>query len=157
GLATLMAAFGLGAMAGSLWLANRNKLEGTVALTLAGVALSAMLNILIASVDIYWLAVAAMFAGGAPAALGFDGRQVLVQNAAAGPMRGRVMSLYSYNFQFIPAAGAMIMGTASQYFGLPAPVIAGGIICLAIWLWVYQRRVEIKAEMETLNEERAGA
>jgi MFS family permease len=156
GLATLMAAFGLGAMAGSLYLANRNKLEGTVALTLTGVLLSALLNILIAATDIYWLAVASMFAVGATAAFGFNGCQILVQNAAAGPMRGRVMSLYSYNFQGIPALGAMVMGTASSYFGLQAPVIVGGVLSLVIWFWVFQRRREIKMDMEVLNEAPGG-
>jgi len=152
GLATLMAGFGAGAMAGSLYLANRNRLEGTVALTLVGVLLSGLLNILIAAVPIYPIAIAAMFAVGATAAFGFNGCQIMVQNAAAGPMRGRVMSLYSYNFQFIPALGAMLMGTASQYFGLQAPVIAGGILSIVIWLWVFQHRRALKAEMEVLNE-----
>jgi MFS family permease len=148
GLATLMSAFGIGAMIGSVWLANRNRLQGTLALSLAGIATSAVLVIVFAAFGIYYLSVAAMFGVGIAAAFGFNGAQTLVQNAAAGPMRSRVMGLYAYNFQGVPAAGAMIMGFASQYLGLQVPAIGAGALALAATLWVWRQRASIAADME---------
>ena len=152
GLATLMSAFGIGAMIGSVWLANRNQLIGTVALSLLGIAASATLMVVFAAFAIYPLAVAAMFGMGITAAFGFNGAQILVQNAAAGPMRSRVMGLYAYNFQGVPAAGAMIMGFLSHSFGLQVPAIGAGIIALAATLLAWTQRREIAATMESGGE-----
>ncbi len=154
GLATLMSSFGIGAMVGSVWLANRNRLGGTVMIALAGIAASAIFTIVFAAVVLYPLAIAAMFGLGISAAMGFNGAQILVQNAAAGPMRSRVMGLYAYNFQGVPALGAMIMGAASHYWGLQTPAVAAGIICLIATLWVWRGRAQIQADMENPGGER---
>ena len=82
--------------------------------------------------------------------MGFNGAQTLVQNAAAGPMRARVMGLYAYNFQGVPALGAMIMGGASHLFGLQWPVIVGGALCLAATLWVWTKIGTVREEMESV-------
>ena len=154
GLATLMSAFGIGAMVGSVWLANRNRLGGTVMIALMGIAASAIFTIIFAAVVLYPLAIAAMFGLGIAAAMGFNGAQILVQNAAAGPMRSRVMGLYAYNFQGVPALGAMIIGAASHYFGLQIPAVAAGVICLIATLWVWRGRAQIQADMENPGGER---
>jgi MFS family permease len=151
GLAVIMSAFGIGAMAGSGWLANRNRLAGTTAITVAGTALSAALNIAFAAVPIYPVGIALAAVLGFTAAMGFNGAQTLVQNAAAGPMRARVMGLYAYNFQGVPALGAMIMGAASHVFGLQLPVIVGGALCLAATLWVWMKLDAVRAELETVS------
>jgi predicted MFS family arabinose efflux permease len=152
GLATLMSAFGIGAMIGSTWLANRNRLSGTVNLAITGNLVSAACIIVFAAFGIYPLAIAAMFGLGIAAAIGFNGAQILVQNAAAGPMRSRVMGLYAYNFQGVPAAGAMIIGFVSGYLGLQVPAVAAGTISLIATLWVWRSRKRITALMENPGE-----
>jgi predicted MFS family arabinose efflux permease len=152
GLATLMSAFGIGAMIGSVWLANRNRLTGTVTIAMLGNAASAIFMIIFAAFGIYPLAIAAMFGFGISAALGFNGAQILVQNAAAGPMRSRVMGLYAYNFQGVPAAGAMLMGFASGFLGLQIPAVAAGAASLLATLWVMRSRKRIVALMEIGGE-----
>ncbi|MCD6073711.1 MAG: transporter [Rhodospirillales bacterium] len=152
GLATLMSAFGIGAMIGSVWLANRNRLSGTVTIAMLGNAASAIFMIVFAGFGIYPLAIAAMFGFGISAALGFNGAQILVQNAAAGPMRSRVMGLYAYNFQGVPAAGAMLMGFASGFLGLQIPAVAAGTASLLATLWVMRSRKRIVALMEHAGE-----
>jgi len=148
GLATLMSAFGIGAMIGSVWLANRNRLTGTVNITILGNACGAAFIIVFAAFGIYPLAIAAMLGLGISTALGFNGAQILVQNAAAGPMRSRVMGLYAYNFQGVPAAGAMTIGFASHYFGLQIPAVVAGTLSLLATLWVWRARKRISALME---------
>jgi MFS family permease len=151
GLATLMSAFGIGAMAGSAWMANRNRLGGTTTITIAGVALSAALNIVFAAVPIYPVGIAVAGVMGFTAAMGFNGAQTLVQNAAAGPMRARVMGLYAYNFQGVPALGAMLMGAASHVFGLQWPVIVGGALCLAATGFAWLCRRDVAKDMESID------
>lgn len=154
GLATLMSAFGIGSMIGSVWLANRNRLQGTVNIAIFGIAASAVFAIVFASFVVYPVAIAAMFGFGFAAAMGFNGAQILVQNAAAGPMRSRVMGLYAYNFQGVPALGAMMLGAASHYFGLQIPAIAAGVISLIATFWVWRHRAQVKSDMENLGGER---
>jgi MFS family permease len=149
GLATLMSAFGIGAMIGSVWLANRNRLIGTVNITILGNASAAACIIVFAAFGIYPLAIAAMLGLGISSALGFNGAQILVQNAAAGPMRSRVMGLYAYNFQGVPAVGAMTIGFTSHYLGLQIPAVAAGAVSLVATLWVWRSRKRISALMET--------
>ena len=152
GLATLMSAFGIGAMIGSVWLANRNRLTGTVNITILGNAAAAGFIIVFSAFGIYPLAIVAMFGLGIASALGFNGAQILIQNAAAGPMRSRVMGLYAYNFQGVPAVGAMTIGFASGFFGLQIPAVAAGTISLLATLWVWRSRKRIAAHMETGGE-----
>lgn len=155
GLATLMSAFGIGAMIGSVWLANRNRLTGTVTIAILGNAFGAAFIIVFAAFGIYPLAIAAMLGLGISTALGFNGAQILVQNAAAGPMRSRVMGLYAYNFQGVPAAGAMTIGFASHYFGLQIPAVIVGTLSLLATLWVWRSRKRIIALMESGGESAA--
>ena len=67
-------------------------------------------------------------------------------------MRSRVMGLYAYNFQGVPAAGAMIIGFVSGYLGLQIPAVAAGTISLIATLMVWRSRKRITALMENADQ-----
>ena len=141
-------AFGIGGMAASLWLANRNRIEGTTTILLLGTATSGVLTAVFASTDSFAAALAIMVVLGAAGSATMNGAQILIQNAVEGSMRARVMSLYSFNYRAAPALGAMAMGGASTVVGLQFPVAAGALLLLAIWYWVFLRR-RLRQALET--------
>ena len=149
GLAAMMSAFGIGGMAASLWLANRNRIEGTTTILLLGTATSGVLTAVFASTDSFAAALAIMVVLGAAGSATMNGAQILIQNAVEGSMRARVMSLYSFNYRAAPALGAMAMGGASTVVGLQFPVAAGALLLRAIWYWVFLRRRRLRQALET--------
>jgi hypothetical protein len=56
----------------------------------------------------------------------------------AGHMRARVMSILGTTFRAVPAAGALLQGSAASFFGLAAPVLAGSIFCILAWARLVQ-------------------
>lgn len=157
GLATLMAAFGIGGMAGSLWMANRNQVAGTTRLFFG--ALLAISGLVFAFAVTGWfeLAVPLVVLIGISGSLTGSGAQVLIQNAVEGHMRARVMSLYSLTFRGAPALGAMIVGGLATLVGLPVAA-AGGAACLFVLsLGALPRWRVVEASLEVPPPEPAAA
>jgi hypothetical protein len=57
--------------------------------------------------------------------------QTLVQTGVPSHVRGRVLSIWGMLLRGVPAAGALAMGTASDYVGLTPPLLLGAVLCLA--------------------------
>ena len=67
----------------------------------------------------------------------------------AGPLRGRVISIYGMIFRAAPAAGALVIGALSEHFGWHWPLAVSCVLCLAVWLWARSRRNRMRAALET--------
>jgi predicted MFS family arabinose efflux permease len=93
-----------------------------------------------ALVPSFWVGLALLFAFGFTSATSGVGTQTLTQSAVDDAMRGRVMSLYGVIFRGGPAVGALLMGMASERFGMQAPVAIGAGICLVVALWAATKR-----------------
>jgi predicted MFS family arabinose efflux permease len=63
-------------------------------------------------------------------------------------MAGRVMALYGMIFRAGPALGAVVMGTASERFGLRLPLAIGAAVSVACWGLTLHRRGAIVASLE---------
>jgi MFS family permease len=154
-LAILMAAMGAGGMIGSTWLANRNKLVGTSAIFLWGSLVFALGTAAFALTSNFFVAIVCMTVIGGAMSVANNSSQILIQNAVAGSMRARVMSLYSYNYRTMPALGALAMGAAANWIGFQPPVVAGALACVAAWLWAWRRRQLMRDSLETMSEDAA--
>jgi MFS family permease len=67
-------------------------------------------------------------------------------------MRGRVMALHGMIFRGGPAISAVVMGGASEHFGLRWPIAAGALICVAYWAWARLGQADAARELETVPE-----
>ena len=65
-------------------------------------------------------------------------------------MRGRVMALYGMIFRSGPALGAVLVGTASEHFGLRLPLAIGAAVSCAFWLVTRLRHREIASALEDI-------
>jgi predicted MFS family arabinose efflux permease len=152
GLGALMSAFGAGGMLGSLWMANRNRVEGTTMIFFVGLMGNALFVFAFAATDIFLVGLASLALFGFSMSTSGNGSQILIQTAVAGSLRARAKSIYSLTFRGGPAIGALAFGGLSTHFGLQAPVMAGAVICcvLAAWIMV-KRRAEIKSVLEYIS------
>lgn len=139
-LAQLTAATGLGALLMALWLAQRGSVRGLTMIALVNMAAAALAVLVFAVNDIYWLGLVCAFVAGAAMTAAGTGTQTLMQNAVAGAVRGRVMSLYGIIFRGAPAVGALLLGTLSEFIGLQPALAIGGAVTLAVFLWLWRLR-----------------
>lgn len=130
GLATLMAAAGVGGMVAGLWLANYGRVERMTSFVMAAVVMGAAVLLVFATTGLFWLAVPCVAVIAAALTLTSTGSEMLVQNAVDGAMRGRVMSLFVLTWRALPASGTLVMGALSSHYGLQAPVAGAAVLCL---------------------------
>lgn len=139
---------GIGAMTGAYWLAQRGSIAGLTRITIGVLFFTALALIVFSTVPSFWLSLPIMFITGAGFAIMGAGIQTLIQAAIDTDMRGRVMALYGIVARAIPALGALTMGAASEWFGLPAPVLVGAILSLCLWGWAQGRAKTIAGQVE---------
>ena len=148
GLAILTSAIGIGAAAGGTWLALRGRAAGMVAIALLSAGASGLALVLFAAAGSFWVAVLAMVAFGFSMVVAAICTQTLILGVAEDSMRGRVLGLYGMIFRGGPAVGALVMGALSGPFGLSAPVLAGGILCLLATTLLWRRRRKLTVLFE---------
>ena len=139
-LGILFAAIGAGGILGSIWIANYNRPEGLLKLTLWNLLATILVVLVFATTRWFILGVAMVVGIGFATAVFQSAANVLIQRRVQGHMRARIMSLYALSYRAGPAFGALLMGTASTYFGLQLPVIAGAVIFLGVLMWYARRR-----------------
>jgi MFS family permease len=147
GLAWLVSAMGVGAMASGLWIAQRGRMEGLARITTHTLLGSLVALLLFAYTTRFEIAVVCMAAIGFMYSLFATCIQVMVQSIAAEHMRGRVLALYGMLWIGSAAFGALIIGALSEVFGLRLPIAGAGAMCLLVWLWAIRAEKRVNTEL----------
>jgi MFS family permease len=148
GLATLSSAVGIGAIGGGLWLAQRDHRNGLADLALGSALGVALAVLLLALSPTFPVGVLAATAAGFVMVTGGVGTQTIVQTAVDEAVRGRVLSLFGLIFRSGPAIGALLMGLLSDWTGFRWPLVAGAVIGILAWFWIWQQRPRINAALQ---------
>ena len=139
GFGFLMAALGVGAVAGALSVGMQGSREPRLAqmFAAAGLAFGALLGL--AATRHVWLAVPLLFVTGYTGLKLMASCNTSMQLRAPDELRGRVMSLYTWVSGGIFPIGAFLVGTISQWWGVSAAFFWNGALGLAalagIMLW----------------------
>ena len=136
GLAWLLSVGGASAMLAALWIARRGNTDGLTKHFAAHLLIGAVVLIAFASTKVFWLAVVLSGVLAFSANVVSISAQTLVQNAVAGAMRARVMSIVGLTFRAVPATGALLIGFLAEIYGLAAPVIGGAVVTIIAALWM---------------------
>lgn len=147
GLALLTSATGIGAVIGGIWLSQAARFGRLTGLALHSNTVMALALLALAATDSFWVGLAATAAAGLFMTVNGVANQSIIQYACAPEMLGRVLSIYGLSFRAGPALGALMMGTASEWFGLQIPVAIGAVVCIVAWLWLVRRQGRIAAAM----------
>jgi len=144
-LGVLMAASGLGALAGGGFLASRRTVEGfgrVIALTavLFGVGLVAF-----ALSRHVVLSVLTLVVTGYGMMVSLAASNTLLQTLVEERMRGRLMSIYAMAFVGTAPFGSLLAGGLAARIGAPATIALGGGVCVAVAGWFYVKLPSLKA------------
>ena len=148
GLAWLTSALGVGALIGSVILAQREGVEGLTRLLIAAILIISVAVIGFAATDIFWVALLCTVVAGFAVTLIGVSEQTLLQSSVDSAMRGRVLSLYTLIARGCPSFGALLMGYLASYGGLQLPVAGGALLCIGLWGWARSRQTRLAASLE---------
>jgi MFS family permease len=134
-LGFLMAASGVGALLGAVFLANRRSvlglgkviplMAGLFGAGLVGFSLSRSL----------WLSLVLLLVTGLGFMVQMAASNTLLQTLVEDDKRGRVMSFYTMAFMGTAPFGSLLAGGLAHRIGAPRTLLLGGLGCIAAALW----------------------
>jgi MFS family permease len=131
GLGILMGATGLGALAGSVFMAAKSDTRGLgkmVAFACAGFASGL---ILFSVSRTFWLSALFLLPVGFSLMVQMACTNTLIQIMVPDGLRGRVMSTHIWMFLGMAPFGSLLAGAIAGHVGAPATILVGSFLCLA--------------------------
>jgi MFS family permease len=150
GLGILMAASGIGAVAGALAVASRHEVRGLglwVALSMGGLGLGLIGFALSRS---FWLSAALLVPVGGFMMVQMSASNTLIQAMVPDALRGRVMAIYSMMFMGMAPVGALLAGTLASHVGAPLMVATGGALATVGAVTFYVRLPALRPAAQQL-------
>jgi len=131
GLGMLMAATGVGALAGALRIAQRGTVRGLGTVIAKAAALFGLSLLALAASTNLGVSMIVLMAVGFGMISSMAGANTLLQSLVPDNLRGRVMSLYTLVFLGVAPIGSLLAGALAARIGTPLTVAAGGIVAVA--------------------------
>ncbi len=151
-LGVLMAASGLGAVVGALWLAARQSVLGLGnTISVAGALFGAGL-VAFALSRWTWLSVALLLVVGAGMMVQMAASNTLLQTLVDEDKRGRVMSFYTMAFFGMMPFGSLAAGWLGARIGAQWTVVAGGVATVVAVLWFVRKLPGLRREAQPIYE-----
>ena len=144
-LGFLMAASGLGALAGALWLTTRKSVIGLGRVILVNTIVFGGGLMAFAWSRWLWLSLAALTVVGFGMMVQMASTNTVIQTIVDEEKRGRVMSFYTMSFLGTAPFGSLLAGWLSTRIGAPQTVFVSGVLCLATALWFSRELPAIRA------------
>lgn len=135
-LGFLMAASGLGALSGALFLASRTSVRGFGSLIVAMSAVFGVGLIAFAASRNVVLSLVTMVTCGFGMMVTTAASNTVLQTIVEERMRGRLMSFYSMAFMGTAPFGSLLAGVLATHVGAPVTIAIGGVACLLGAAWV---------------------
>jgi MFS family permease len=134
-LGLLMAASGVGALAGAMFLAARKSVLGLGKyIPLMACAFGAGL-VAFSFSRVMWLSLLLMVVTGLGFMVQMAASNTVLQTIVDEDKRGRVMSFYTMAFMGTAPFGSLLAGTVAERIGAPLTLLCGGLGCIAGALW----------------------
>ena len=125
----LLASSGVGALCGALGVAAFSHAIPPRSLALGGTWLFSAAIAAFALTRVLWLAMVFLAIAGFGLLLFFSSANSAVQTGVRDEMRGRVMGIWALAFGGAVPLGGLQAGTVAHYFGAPATILFGAIMC----------------------------
>jgi MFS family permease len=129
-LGFLMASSGLGALAGTIYLASRQSVLGLGRLIGLSAALFGAGLVVFSLSRTLWLSLALMFPTGMAMMVQMAASNTILQTIVEDDKRGRVMSFYAMAFFGTAPFGSLFSGALADRYGAPFTILVGGAACL---------------------------
>lgn len=146
--AALTSAFGVGAIVGGLWLASRRSPRGLSAVMMTTQLILCFVLVLFANAWSIWMALPLAVLTGATMVIGAISAQTLTQIIVEDDMRGRVLGIWGLTIRGAPSIGALLMGVASDAFGMRLPLLIGVGVFFALNAYFVLRFDRLRSKLE---------
>jgi MFS family permease len=130
-LGSLMAASGLGALLGALYLATRQSVLGLGRIIALSAAAFGVSLIAFSQSHSLWLSLLIMAPTGLSMMVEMAATNTVLQTIVDEDKRGRVMSFYAMAFFGTAPVGSLFAGAVASRFGAPTAILIGGVVCIA--------------------------
>jgi MFS family permease len=138
-LGFLVAASGIGALGGALYLASRNGINGFEKIIPMAALLFGCGLIAFALSREFVVSTAIMLFTGCGMIVQMAASNTLIQTIVDDDKRGRIMSFYTMAFRGMIPFGSLLTGVLADKVGAPGALIIGGVSCIAGSLWFVRR------------------
>jgi MFS family permease len=139
----LMAAAGIGATAGALFLASQKNVTRINKIIVSSMCIFAVGVIVFSISRTLWFSLIMMMLIGFGLMSLIVSLNTLLQTIVDDSKRGRVMSLYSMSFLGMAPLGSLLAGAAAHSIGAPLTVRLGGVLCLLAAILFSRKLLEI--------------
>ena len=129
-LGFLMAAMGVGALSGALYLAGRRSVRGLGRMAPLSAGIFGLGLAMFALSREFWLSAVLMLVTGVGMIVQFASSNTVLQTIADEGMRGRVMSMYTMAFRGVAPFGNLMAGSLAGVIGAPHTLLLGGVSCM---------------------------
>jgi len=126
----LMAAIGVGALGGTVYLASRKSILGLIKVIVYATSIFGMGLALFSFSRILWISLLILFVTGFAMMVQMASCNTILQTIVEDDKRGRVMSLYTMSFMGMAPFGSLLAGLMATHIGAPLTVAIGGLCCL---------------------------
>src|SRR3954447_14881449 len=153
-LGILMTASGIGALAGTLYLASRHTVVGLgKVIVAASIGLSLGLIAFSFSRSL-WLSILILPIVGAGMMVQAAAANTILQTVVDENMRGRVMAFYSVAIMGVQPIGSLLAEIVADRIGAEKTILYGALLCLAGSLWLGVKRPMLAAHIRPIYIER---
>lgn len=129
-LGFLMGATGVGAIAGSIYLASRKSVLGLGKIIVISANLFGIGLIAFSLSHLFWLSLLFMLLTGFGMMVQMASSNTVLQTIVEEDKRGRVMSFYTMAFMGMVPFGSLLAGGLANKIGAPNTVMIGGVACI---------------------------
>ncbi len=134
-LGFLLGAVGVGALAGTFYLASRRTVLGLGMIIVVATILFGIGLIAFSLSRFFWLSSIFMLLTGCGMIVQMASTNTILQTMVEEDKRGRVMSFYTMAFMGMVPFGSLLSGTLADWIGAPWTIRLGGIACLLGSAW----------------------
>ncbi len=127
----LLAATGVGAVTGSLYLASRRTVLGLGRVIVISASLFGVALIGFSLSRMFWLSMLTLLVAGFGMMVQMASSNTILQTIVEEDKRGRVMSFYTMAFMGMVPFGSLLSGGLAERIGAPFTVLLGGVACIA--------------------------
>lgn len=153
-LGVLMAASGVGALAGGMYLASRRSVVGLGRVMMYATLTFGAGVIAFAFAGTFWIALAVLPIVGGAFMTQMAATNTILQTLVDDRMRGRVMAFYTMAFFGTAPIGSLLAGVAADRFGARWTIASGGVVCILSGLWLASRLPALRAIVRPIYVER---
>ena len=153
-LGLLMAATGVGALSGALYLAQRESVVGLGRIIMWASAVFGVGLVIFSMTTSLWLAFLVLAIAGCGFMIHLAATNTILQTIVEERLRGRVMSFYTMAFFGTVPIGSLLGGVMADRYGATRTVLVSGIVCLAGSAWFAYKLPAIRAVVRPIYRER---